>query len=296
MMKSTPPPLNLLPAFEASARLLSFKKAAMELNVTPSAISQQIKQLEAWFEEALFVRQNGRVTLTRIGEQYFTMVTGLLTHYQQDYQALYASINTPILRVSTMTQIAIDLLIPSVPSFQLKYPHVDLRIETSDEIHDFESDWIDAAIRVGYGDWPTLKSLKLCELTAVAAIAPNLISPPNSNQYQDLSHLKLIHSRTHTNDWQTVAAIIDEDLTHFQHIHFNNYYAATSAAVQGVGIVLLLLPLSQSLLDEGKLVRLNDQTHSLEQACYLTYHENFTTQKKFQYLTAWLSSVFATQL
>ncbi|NRB41661.1 MAG: LysR family transcriptional regulator [Pseudomonadales bacterium] len=291
-MKRTPPPLQLLPAFEAAARLLSFKKAAEEINVTPSAVSQQIKTLESLMDEPLFNRQAGGIVLTQLGLEYYAIAAQLLATYKSSYHRLYSSRERPILRVSTMAQIALDLLIPKIPDFQQRFKHIDLRIETSDELADFEAQWIDAAIRVGEGNWPGLNSYKLCDLTATVMIAPEVLNAKKRKSFADFSDIQLIHSRTHTDDWAYVSESFDIDISSFTHMHFDSYYAAISAAEMGLGLVLGMLPLSQKYLDEGRLVSLNAEHYTMEPACYLCYPPALEGTEKLEMLKVWLKGIF----
>lgn len=95
MPRLRPPPIQLLPAFEAAARLLSFSKAAEELHITTSAISQQIKQLEAHFGQPLFRRLTRRVELTEPGYQFALVASQTLTTYKQGYADSLHSFRSP---------------------------------------------------------------------------------------------------------------------------------------------------------------------------------------------------------
>jgi len=105
--------MQFLPAFEAAARLTSFKLAAEELNVTPSAVSQQIKGLEQLLGHTLFVRHPRAVELTRVGLRYYELVSEVMQHYREGHRAISNDLRTPTLRISAMTLVAYDLRKPS---------------------------------------------------------------------------------------------------------------------------------------------------------------------------------------
>src|SRR2546426_399357 len=149
-----PPPLQLLPAFEAAARLLSFSKAAQELHVTTAAISQQIKQLEGHLGLSLFRRLTRRVELTDAGQQFAEVVGLVLSNYRQGHADLLHRFTQPVLRMSTSPLVVHEFLLPRMAAFQAAHPGVKIQLEGSMDFADFDKDPIDAAIRVGSGDWP----------------------------------------------------------------------------------------------------------------------------------------------
>ena len=139
-MRSQPPPMQLMPAFEAAARLQSFKLAATELSVTPSAISQQIKTLEGLLDAELFHRHPRAVVLTETGQRYFELATDIMQRYRSGHRAIREALTTPMLRVSAITLVAYDLLIPALPEFSRRQPDIDIRIEASESLVDLDGD------------------------------------------------------------------------------------------------------------------------------------------------------------
>ena len=291
-MKATAPPLHLLNTFAVAGRLLSFKKAAYELNISPPAISQQIRLLESHVGESLFQREAGGVQLTPLGEQFYALASELLAHYHQGYRRLYQAHETPVIRISTLSQIVADILIPALPGFQQRYPQIDLRLETCEELIDFDSDWIAGAIRVGHGDWPGLKSIKLCDLTVSAVVSPQMYAAQGPVTLQTLRQLTLIHSRTYTNDWQRAGRLLEVDLAHNKQLYFNNYSAALAAAASGIGVALAMFPLCNPLIDNGRLMQLTEQQVSISEACYFVYPARLADNVHLTQIQAWLIELF----
>ncbi len=292
-MRKTPPPLRLLPAFEASARLGSFKRAAHELNVTPSAVSQQVKSLEAVMDVALFSRQPGGVTLTHAGLALQELAGSVLERYRRGYDRLQQRFTQPVVRISTMAQVAYEWLIPSLPDFQSRHPDIDLRIETSETLVEFEAEWITAAVRVGEGGWPGLEARPLFALQVAAFAAPRLLQDLPVRDLSALARYTLIHSRTSTDDWKTVSEMFGIDLGRNKHLYFDNYFSAIAAAENGLGVVLGLMPLTQRSVDAGRLRKVVDFEAPLGRHCYLVYPPRNLEDPAFQAVAAWIGSVFS---
>lgn len=242
-----PPPLQLLPAFEASSRLLSFSKAAVELHVTTAAVSQQIKQLEGHLGLQLFQRLTRRVELTEAGREFAQVVTQTLATYRQGHANLMHRHTRPVLRMSMSPLVAHDMLIPNLATFQAAHPDVDIRLEASMALVDFDTVPIDAAIRFGNGPWPGLEAWPLCDCQATIVAAPALVERLPVRELADLKHHTLIHPRQSHLDWDLVARfaglprierkgdlVLDSDL------------AAVRAAEQGLGVTICLLPASST--------------------------------------------------
>ncbi|GLU38077.1 MULTISPECIES: LysR substrate-binding domain-containing protein [Pseudomonas] len=238
-----PPPLQLLPAFEASARLLSFSKAAQELHLTTSAISQQIKQLENQLGLPLFRRLTRRLELTDAGHQFARVASQTLAIYRQGHAEFAHRFDRPTLRLSMTPLIAHEFLLPHVEVFQARHPGVSLSLEASMELVDFEKEPVDAAIRVGHGQWPGLESWLLCGCEAVLLAVPSLLARHPVNRLEDLEDHTLIRRRHEQFGWESLASLakvptvpskgdllVDSDL------------AALHAAERGLGIALGFLP------------------------------------------------------
>src|ERR1700712_3762329 len=120
------PPLNALRAFEAAARLGSFKAAAAELGVTHGAVSQQVRLLEDWLRAPLFERSNRRVTLTPAGRVYLCEVGQALDRVASA-TAKYGEIGTTILRVNAPATFSLRWLVPKIAEFQAQYPQIKVR-------------------------------------------------------------------------------------------------------------------------------------------------------------------------
>lgn len=155
------PSLNGLRAFEAAGRTLSFTEAARELNVTQSAISHQIRILEARMGLPLLCRANGfTLVLTDAGQLLLSVVRETFDNLVLGVERLIQrEASSGTLTISVSPAFAARWLIPRLASFRARHPEIDLRISASTIETDFtrEAD-IDAAIRHGQGDWHGLRA------------------------------------------------------------------------------------------------------------------------------------------
>lgn len=290
-MNQSPPPLHLLNTFEVAARLLSFKKAASELHVSPPAVSQQIKLLEESVGEALFHREAGGVFLTPVGSQLYHLAENVLSRYRNGYRTLYQTHEAPVLRISTMSVIVADVLIPALPSFQQKYPQIELRLETCEEFVDLDASALCGAIRIGTGNWPNLNCIKLCDLRASAVASPSLLEKYSFSSAEDIQKIPLIHSRTYVDDWQRASKETGIDFSKNKQLYFDNLLAAMAAAERGMGVALASFPISNALVQSGRLVPLLE-TAEVEEACYFVYPPGLEDDNNLQKLISWLVEVF----
>ena len=146
------PPLNALRAFEAAARHESFHAAADELAVTPGAVAQHVKALEAWLKLPLFRRLPSRgVVLTQAGHRYAASVSRLLDELAEATRRLVQQDNPHVLTVSTIHSFAAQWLIPRLGAFRARNPGLDVRVVASNAVTDFAREEVDLVIRYGRG-------------------------------------------------------------------------------------------------------------------------------------------------
>ncbi len=145
------PPLLAARAFEAVARKGSIAKAANELNVTPSAVSQQVKTLERWLGVNLLRRLPGGIEITEKGEAYLAGLRLGLDHIAEATGELIGSTQNLRLTVSVLPSFAAQWLVPRLCRFHAEYPDIRLNLLSSDQLVDFVRDDVDIGIRYGRG-------------------------------------------------------------------------------------------------------------------------------------------------
>lgn len=253
MRRTAPPPIQLIPVFETSARLMSFRKAAEFLHVTPPAISQQIKALENYLDTELFDRKKKQLGLTIAGEYYFKIATNIMQLHQQGFIEFDRHFNNRTLQVSTPLFIAQELLIPNYLSFKDKIPNTQLRISTDSEYSDFVSDSIDVAIRFGMGPWPDLDSRLLCNVDLIPICSPDYLQKSKLNKVSTLEDLKnqtIISMHEDFHDWTR----LNKNITPKEVIVCDSYFSVVKSAEAGLGLALGIMPAINRLLNEEKLV------------------------------------------
>ncbi len=153
--------LQALKAFDASARHLNFTKAAQELNVTPAAVSHQIKELEDAVGASLFQRTSRHMQLTRQGQILRPAVADALDGLTRALQRIRQLESPKQVRVTASPSIAAKWLVPRLDRFLESASGADVRVDVSSEPLDFERDDVDVAIRFGDGIYPGLQVEKL---------------------------------------------------------------------------------------------------------------------------------------
>jgi len=258
------PPLKSLPAFLAVAKHKSFSKAAEELCVTHSAISQSIRQLEDNLGLALFTRSTNRVELTPRGQTYFDEISKAFdiiqtATRQQKCRTKFLTINVP-------PTLGMRWVIPRLPSFQEKYPEINLRISTLNrqlQSSDFQTNQINIAIEYGKPtDWNNYYCEKIFDDSLILVGSPKLIKTKQQSALKTLLSANkciFISSEPRKKDWETwcKAAKVDMPKQNAR-LYFQNTIQALSAVHNALGIMISHKPLLIDLLKEKRLLPLSD--------------------------------------
>ena len=193
-MRPNLPPLNSLRTFEAAARHLNFSCAADELHVTPSAVSHQIKSLEARIGSALFLRNKKSLSLTEAGEVLLDgahTAFGALSRAMDD---LYALAHAPVLTVSVPPSVAMKWLVPRLDTFRSRYPEFDVRTSTDTELPDLTSGDVDIAVHYSEGAYPGLVAELLVSNSVAPMCSPKFLAGEMPlRKPEDLSRCTLLH-------------------------------------------------------------------------------------------------------
>ena len=156
-------PLNALRTFEPVASRLSFSKGAQALNVSPAAVSSQIRALEERINQPLFHRHGRSVELTETGKQLLPGVQRGMAEIRKAMQVIDQSRNEGVLNISMVPIFLQKWMMPRITGFERVAPEVDLRVNADSGTVSFDETDFHAAIRFGPGKWPGLKSIKLMD-------------------------------------------------------------------------------------------------------------------------------------
>lgn len=254
MNKAKPlPSLDALHAFEAAARLQSFKLAAAELHLTATAISHRIRKLEEDLGCPLFTRRVRAVTLTQAGQRLLSAVqSGLAT-----IASAVADIRRPTRHVVTLSlipELAAHWLVPRLAAFQRQFPHIDLHVQASYEPVDLQAGAADLAVRYGRGPFPGLDATVLFEEHFAPVASPALKAGLKADPRQwPLIHMDW-HHKALAQDWATWAHTAGLSPADMQGgLRYSDGSHAVQAAIAGHGVALLGLSLLQTPLRLGLL-------------------------------------------
>jgi len=189
------PSLNALRAFEAAARHMSFQRAAEELDVTPTAISHQIKKLETQLQLSLFIRRNPHpLQLTEAGEQLYPVLCDGFDRFATAISALQPNPAATTLTVTAINDFALKWLGPRLPNFRESHPTIDIHLQTTVQVIDLHARTVDIAIRYGRGPYPDLAVHKLFSDVYIPVCSPSLIAGESPLKTpQDLVNRRLLH-------------------------------------------------------------------------------------------------------
>lgn len=255
MGRSALPPLSALRAFEAAARRASFKAAAEELAVTPTAISHQIRQLEAYLGLRVLDRTPRAVTLTAQGKALYDAAASGFGAIEKAVAQLRADTTPAIISLSSTAAFLGHWLVPRLNALRQAMPGIDLRLHASDSLVELRPGGIEAAIRYGRGAFPNALSVQLCADALTPVCSPRLgIAQPDDLRRATLIHIDGRSRPTPAPDWSRWCAHaglagIDTEAG----LRFPDSMLAAQAALAGQGIAIISRVLVADALATGLL-------------------------------------------
>ncbi|MDQ7729324.1 LysR family transcriptional regulator [Halomonas sp. SpR8] len=255
-------PLKALRAFEASARHLSFTRAAEELHVTQAAVSHQVKLLETQLKVPLFKRLPRGLMLTQEGERLLPVLKSSFDQISHTLERVGESNYREVLNVGVVGTFAVGWLLPRLADFQDKYPFVDLRLSTHNNRAELAGEGLDFAIRFGTGAWHGTAAQPLLpaslSVMCIPAIAERLNTPADV-----LGETWLRSYRA--DEWAEwlLAAGLPSSYPVTKSIVFDSSIAMVEAALQGAGVALAPPLMFPRQLSSGALVQPFDTAVSL---------------------------------
>lgn len=252
--------LDGVEAFLSVARHRSFRRAAAELGVTPSAISQAVRALESRVGATLLFRTTRSVGLTEAGQRYFERAAPAFQELVEAAEAARDLGQRPagLLRLTVPRGVVPLLLEPVFASFCAAYPEIELEIVASDELIDLAEKGFDAGIRLGELIAPDMVAVRLTQPFPYAVVAsPSYLeirgTPERPEDLRDHACLRLRRSNGAIAAWtfaegnQTIDALVSGPLI------AQDYSTLVGAAVRGLGLAQVPAPLAVSPVAEGTL-------------------------------------------
>lgn len=245
------PSLNLLRAFEAAGRTLNFRAAAEALNVTPSAISHQVRELEDQLGMPLFVRTPRVLTFTPEGERYFTEVSRAMDQLRAATAGLAPEQHEP-LKVATVPMVDTDVLAPLLGQFLREHPGMRIQVEGDWKAADVAGGEADIAIRIS--PVPAPDAIPVCPVLLTPVCAPQLAADIGGDAPRSFSRHTAYRLVDFEHSWPRWCAAQGWPETTGSVVKMNNYRGLLAATAQGHGLTLGVFPFVVDWLEDGRLV------------------------------------------
>ena len=282
------PTTTSLRAFSLVARWLSFKRAADELHLSPSAVSRQIQALEEHLGVRLLRRLNPGLELTEEGQRYLQDVDPALERLDAAQRGIASAPRK--LRVSALESFSESWLVPRLAEFERAHPDIELILEATLRHADFVRDPVDVAIRFGRGPWDGLHSEPIFDLDYFPVCSPELrAGDPPLREPADLARHTLIHIAQIPDAWSgwLRAAGLD-GLEPRRTITYDHVGIALSAAAAGRGVALSTEILCARWLAEGRLCQPLPQRVRSDQTYHFVCRPEELADRRITALRDWL--------
>ncbi|WP_020591497.1 LysR family transcriptional regulator [Kiloniella laminariae] len=286
MKDSRLPPLNWLHAFEAAARQLSFTGAAGELNMTQSAVSQQIKALEQRLGHPLFIRRPRALLLTEAGERYLPVVQDAFDRLQRGTRALTGEGEDERLTIQCNMAFSIFWLAPRLPGLLKRFPWLSINVVPEIWINQTEPT-ASMLIRYGHKIEEGLESQLLSRGEFYPVCAPELLARA------DWRHDPLFDCSAVFCCWENWLADQGQSLPAGRSINLASTYSITlTAALHGAGLAMGHDALVGDLLQSGRLARPFDHAVQMREAYYLIQPARHSQTRASQAFVSWIEEEF----
>ncbi|MGX9148219.1 LysR substrate-binding domain-containing protein [Mesorhizobium sp. 128a] len=290
------PSLTALAVFEASARHLSFKLAASELNVTPGAVSRQIKAIEEELGVPLFVRLGTGVMLTGAGEELYAVLANGFSKASEVVRTVKRGDRSKNVTVACSDAFASMWLIPRMPYFWTSYPEIAVDHLISDNARDYRRAEVDLRIRYGFGSWPDETAELLFDDVIYPVCGPAFAQVHRDATAESLPELPLLHVNWVDPDWPDW----DEVLRRAGIPHgvprgrrFGKFFVTLQAAQADQGVAVGWHRFVRPLIEDGRLVKITDLEVPAPGGYYLSWNDNRTLSPAAKLFREWLVKMAA---
>lgn len=281
----------MLRTFEVAGRKLSFSLAAEELNISQAAVSQQIRNLEAYLGCSLFIRNHRQLTLNSVGTAYLDAVHEALDRLDAVTDQLFPDRPNQTVTIRCTSSIAMLWLAPKIGAFKVNHPEIDLRIQTLDSEHKSgPAISADLEIFISATDVIDPQTDMLLTSTIIPVASPKLLAKiPAPEKPQDIQFFELIHVVGYNDDWHRWFRKHGlEDIAVPRGLMVDGSLIALETALHGDGIVLGRRPFIDHYLESGQLVEAFANPHSLSANYYLRRSLTKTGQRAKDQVVRWL--------
>jgi len=286
-------PIRGLRSFCVASKCLSFKHAAEQLFLTPSAVSHQIKQLEQQLGFVLFKRATRSIELTSAGKQFYQSIQPIMHQLESTIADFTNLQQNKTIIISLPEFFASELFIPRLSKWSQQNPEINLQLETV-KTGGEHSQIADLSIILANGQPNASIVEELFPISYVPACNKKLYKKLKATGLEALRNTPLILHRARPWSWHQWAEQTDVDnFDPKQIIQFDSMFGVTRAAQQGMGIALVPLPISKTWFSEQLLVKLFDEELNTNDRYYLISHENIENKPELSLFAHWVKENFA---
>jgi LysR family transcriptional regulator, glycine cleavage system transcriptional activator len=247
-------PIKAILVFHAAARAGSISRAAAELRVTPSAVSQQIQLLEVQLGVSLLAKAGRGVVLTEAGERYFSMISEQIERIEEATGTIQGFRSVTTLTIRATPTLSNKWLLPRLGKLLDQHPDLEVRLDGTNEPTDFNQELVDIELRHGNGRWPGLFVEGIAEEQFIPVCSPSYAVAGSLLPEQLLEH-RLIHSVKSQAQWTTWFQLTDiTPQERWPRVLFDRSHMAIDAAMRGMGIALESTLMMGDELRSGRLV------------------------------------------
>lgn len=286
-------PIRGLQSFCIAAKCLSFKQAATQLCLTPSAVSHQIKQLEQQLDIALFVRQTRAIVLTNEGKQFYNAVQPLISNLESTIVGFTNNQQNTNITISLPEFFASELFVPRLSEWAKVHPDINLQLETA-KPGAVPSHTCDLSIVLANSKPYGSIVHDLFPIRYVPACNKKTYEKWAAYGYEALKSIPLILHQSRPWSWHQWADHVNiRDFDPKQIIQFDSMFGVVRAAQQGMGIALVPLPISNTWFSEQLLVKLFEDELITKDRYYLVQHESIESANELSIFAEWIHNSFA---
>lgn len=283
-------PLLALRTFVEVGQRGSIKAAAQALSVTSGAVSQQIRLLEERVGMALFTRERSGLRLTEAGASVHPALLQAIENMQQALQSLEGIRSRQTLTVSTVATFAASWLVPRLGRFNLRHPHIEVRVEATSAVVDMRRDRVDVALRHGLGIYPGLQVTRLMAPVMVPVASPALMATsPKITDPVDCLEFALLHDSDRA-DWSLwlTAHDVAKDPRAERGTAFEDDFLLIRAAEAGQGLALVPREYALEEINAGRLVQVLDKPWPARFAYYVVTRQDAMHREEVKAFVDWI--------
>ena len=285
------PPVTSLAVFEAAARHCSFTHAATELNVTPGAVSRQIRSLEDNLGAPLFLRNNRGVVLTVNGEALFHVLASGFSNAADTVRAIRRGETARRIIVACSDVFGSMWLVPRMPDFWQRYPDIKVDHLITDNTPNFRRAEVELRIRFGSGTWADETSELLFDDRVYPVCSPAFATRYGAASLADLRDVPLLDVEWVATDWlrwEDMLAYVGVPVHSANVRRFGKFSVALQAAMADQGVVIGWHRIVEPLIKEGKLVRYSDLVMQPLGGYHLTWNTGRTLSPAARQFMEWM--------